>query len=76
MMAASEKLIKNFVKPYLQVKHGQYDSITFPKNILFLKHYVIIRPLPWWQQGSLLFSGPGIYPQIYLKTPMRSCKCV
>ena len=57
------------MKPYrvLQVKHGQWNSIIFPQNILFWKFWLIIRPSRCWQQDSLLLKGPGISPQIHLK---------
>ena len=64
-MAASEKLIKNFVKPIMknfQLEHGQCDSIIFPQNIF----------LDFCFTGSmilLLLTGPGIYPQIYHRIP-------
>ena len=52
-----------------QVKHGQCDSIKFPWNIFFLRLLIIARPVPCWQQDSLLLICPGIYPQIYHRTP-------
>ena len=46
------------MKPYHEelLKHGQCNSTKFPQNIFFWKLQVIIRPLPYWQQDSLLFS--------------------
>ena len=51
-----------------QVKHGQCDSIIFHRNIFFWRLKVIARPLPCWQQESLLLISPGIYLQIYNRT--------
>ena len=31
--------------------------------------YIIIRPVPCWQQDSLLLTGPGIYPQTFHRNP-------
>ena len=56
-------IVKNF-----QVKHGQCDSVIFPKNIFFWRLQVIARPLSCWQYDSLLFICPGIYPQVYHRT--------
>ena len=43
-----------------------------PQNIFFWKFKIIIRPLPNWQQDSLLLAGPGIYPEIYRSTPCHA----
>ena len=84
MIAASEKLITEFCEHKMknfQVNHGQCESIIIPKNIFpfkALSNYSI-RPLTFWQQDSLLLAGPGIYPQIYHRTPcpeVLTCKGV
>ena len=55
--------MKNF-----HIKHGQCDSIMFPQNIFFWRLSVIARPLPCWQQDSLLLICLGAYPKIYHRT--------
>ena len=57
------RILWKYIMKSFQVKHGHCDSITFPPKIFFWKHF--IRPLPCWQQDSLLLTGPGIYPQIF-----------
>ena len=63
------RILWNHIMKNLQVKHGQYDSIIFPKNIFFWRLKITARPLPCQQQDSLLLICPGIYPQIYHRTP-------
>ena len=40
-----------------------------PKHFLKKAPNNYYRPLPWWQQDSWLLTGPGIYPQVYQRTP-------
>ena len=60
--------MKNF-----EAKHGQCDSITFSQNIFFWRLKVIVRPLPCWQQASLVLICPGIYPQFIIELHVLHC---
>ena len=51
----SNHIMKNF-----QVKHRHYDIL--PQKICFWRLEIITRPLPCWQQDSLLLICPKIYP--------------
>ena len=54
--------MKNF-----QVKHGQYDSIIFPDTFSFGRFkYLLDLPLG---DNMILLTQPGIYPQVYHRTP-------
>ena len=69
----------NHIMKNIQVKHGQFESTIFPQNIFLWRFQVIARPLPCWQQDSLLLICPGIYPQIYHRSPcpvVFTCKGV
>ena len=65
------------MKPYImknfQVKHGQCDNTTFLQNIIFWRLSVIARPLPCWQQDSVLLICPRICLQIYQKLHVLQC---
>ena len=73
---------KNFMLPYHEKLLSKAWSVALhhiTQNIFFWKLQVIIRPFPCWQQDSLLLTSPGIYPQIYHRTPCPSlliCKGV
>ena len=54
-------------------------TAAYSQKYFLLKAQVIIRPLPWSQQDSLLLAGLRIYPQIYHRAPcpiVRICKVV
>ena len=56
------------MKPYheeLSCKAWLMWQHHISQKFFFWKLLVIIRPLPCWQQDSVLLAGPGIYPQIY-----------
>ena len=60
------------MKPYHEELSSKAWSIWqhhTPQNIFFWKLYVIIRPSPCWKQDSLLLASPGLYSQIYHRTP-------
>ena len=62
--------MKNF-----RVKHSQCDSIIYIKTFLFRKlEVIIIKPLPRWQQDTLLLTGTGIYSQVYHRTPCSAVR--
>ena len=52
----------------IQVKYGPCDIIVFPNPFSFenSKLYLIFALLT---AGSILLTGPGIYPQIYHRVP-------
>ena len=54
--------MKNF-----QLRHGQCDSVILPKIFsLGGSKYLLDLPLG---DNRILLAGPGIYPQIYHRTP-------
>ena len=55
------------MKPYEELLSKVWHHI--PYDIFFWRFQVIAWPLPCWQQDSLLFICPGIYSQIYRRTP-------
>ena len=56
------RILWDHIMKNIQVNHGPCDTI------IIRKLWVIIRPLPCWQQDSLLLADFGIYAQVYHRT--------